>query len=66
VDSSVLLKKLIVLERSIGTADNARLRDLVYDAQDYLLQMQKEYADSFFAEAWRAGVSELEWLRKAS
>jgi len=65
VNSTILMKKLIVLERSIGTASNTRLRDLVYEAQDCLLEMQRENAENFFAEAWRVGMSELELFRKA-
>jgi len=66
MNSTALLKKLIVIERSIGMADNAKLRNLVYDAQECLLQMQKERADRFLSEAWREGLSRLELVGKAS
>jgi len=40
----ILLQKLISIEKAIGSANNCALRDLVYDAQTYLLEMQKERA----------------------
>jgi hypothetical protein len=42
---TILLQKLLVLETSIGTEPNSILRHRVQDAQNYLLQMQKERAD---------------------
>ena len=66
MNSTVLLRKLIEIERSIGTASNAAMRGMVQDAEDCLLQMQKETAERFFSEAWREGVSRLEVVRKAS
>ncbi len=53
MNSTVLLKKLIEIERSIGTANNLTLRDQLHDAQDYLLGMQKETADRLLARCWR-------------
>ena len=63
---TVLLQKLIAIERSIGTTSNSMVRNLVYDAQDCLLQMQKERADEFLATAWRDTILQTDWLRKAS
>ena len=66
MNSTTLLKKLLVIERSIGTADHATLREMVYDAQDCLLQIQKARAESYLAEAWRDDLSRPELVRKAS
>ncbi len=61
-----LLNKLITIERSIGVVHNSTLRDMVEDAQDCVLEMQKETAEGFLAEAWREAMIWPDWLRKAS
>ncbi|MGD0154499.1 MAG: hypothetical protein ABSB50_00280 [Terracidiphilus sp.] len=66
MNTTVLLRKLIAIERMIGKTDANTLRGLVFDAEDYLLGMQKEQADSFLAQAWREQLSGLEILRDAS
>jgi hypothetical protein len=57
MNSTVLLRKLIAIERMVGKTDNNTLRGLVYDAEDYLIQMQSTQAKSFLAEAWREGIA---------
>jgi len=42
MNTTVLLEKLIQIERSIGVETNFAVRSLVQDAQDYLLGMQRE------------------------
>jgi hypothetical protein len=42
MNHTLLLKKLIAIERAIGVANNNTLRYLVYEAESYLLQMQRE------------------------
>jgi len=66
MNSTVLLRKLIAIERQIGKTDPNTLRSLVLDAEDYLLQTQKQQADSFLAEAWREGVAGVEMLRETA
>jgi len=66
MDTTILLRKLIAIERMIGKADPNTLRNLVFDAEDYLLQMQKQQAEAFLAKAWREQVADLEPLSKAS
>ncbi len=51
-----LLQKLIAIERSIGTADNRTIRQLVYEAEDCLLQIQNDRAQSFFQDSWRGNT----------
>ena len=51
MDFKILLQKLIAIERSIGTANNAIVCSMVCDAQDFLLQMQKERAEEFLSVA---------------
>ena len=45
MDSGSLLERLIEIERAIGVKDSIALRRMVVDTQDYVLQMQKEYAE---------------------
>ena len=66
MNSTVLLRKLIAIERMVGKTDNNTLRELVYDAEDYLIQMQSAQANSFLAKAWREGVAPVEVLTRAS
>jgi len=54
MNNTILLQKLIAIEKSIGMADNGTIRQLVYEAEDYLLQLQKDRAQSFFLDSWRA------------
>jgi len=61
-----LLNKLITIERSIGVVPNSTLRGMVEDAQDCVLEMQKETAEGFLAEAWREAMLRPELLPKAS
>jgi hypothetical protein len=61
-----LLQKLITIERSIGSESDSAIRHMVQDAQDCLLQMQKEQAESSLAGAWRDAMLRPESLRKAS
>ena len=51
MNNTVLLQKLIVIERSIGVTDNSTLRGLVYEAEDCLLEIQKERAQSFILDS---------------
>jgi hypothetical protein len=66
VSLTVLLQKLIAIERSIGSANVATTRSLVYEAQDCLLQMQKERAEEFLASAWRDVTLQSDWFTRAS
>jgi hypothetical protein len=42
---TVLLAKLIEVERSIGVESETMLRKRLYEVEDYALQMQKEMAE---------------------
>lgn len=66
MNSTVLLRKLIAIERMVGKTDNNTLRGLVYDAEDYLIQMQSAQAKSFLAEAWRDGMAPAQFLRASN
>lgn len=61
-----LLQKLITIERSIGSEPNSAIREMVQDAQEGLLQMQKEQAEGLLAGAWRGAMLRPESLRKVS
>jgi hypothetical protein len=66
MNNTVLLQKLIAIERLIGRVDDQTLRNLLLDAQDYLLAVQKAQADAFLSRTWRDGVADLQGLRQAS
>jgi hypothetical protein len=42
MNHTILLQKLIAIERAIGVETNNTIRDLVYDAENHLLQMQRD------------------------
>jgi len=65
MNSAILLRKLIAIERMIGRTDNNTLRSLVYDAEECLIQMQSEQARGFLAEAWRESIAPLDVLSGA-
>ncbi len=58
--TTVLLQKLLTIEQAIGTADNCTLRQLIYEAENCLLQIQKERAQEFFRDYWRGSKSRLD------
>ncbi|MGB8028831.1 MAG: hypothetical protein WCF30_04120 [Terracidiphilus sp.] len=62
--ATVLLQKLLTIERAIGTADNATLRELVNEAEECLLQMQKERAESLMKDAWRGVKPQIQSLNE--
>jgi hypothetical protein len=50
MNSTVLLQKLLAIERSVGVATNNALRNQLQDAQDYVLQMQRKRVEGFWKE----------------
>ncbi len=62
MNGTILLRKLIAIERMIGKADANTLRNLLYDAEDYLIQMQSAECKSFFQEALREEPARLELI----
>ncbi len=66
MNNTILLQKLIAIERSIGAADNGTLRQLVHEAEDCLLQIQKESAQSFLVDSWRGVVPRFHWMGEVS
>lgn len=57
---------VIALEKSIGTASNAALRQQVYEVEDYLLKLQKEHAQGLFKDSWGGALHRLHSLRRVS
>jgi hypothetical protein len=49
INHTLLLQKLIAIERAIGVASNNTLRDLVYEAEGHILQMQREEVEALAA-----------------
>jgi hypothetical protein len=66
MNSTALLQKIIALEKSIGIANNAELRQQVYEVEDYLLQLQKEHAQGLFKDSWGGALLRLHSLRQVS
>jgi hypothetical protein len=62
MNGTILLRKLIAIERMIGKADSDTLRNLLYDAEDYLIQMQSAESKSYFREAVRDEQAQLELI----
>jgi hypothetical protein len=46
MNTNILLDKLIEIERSIGVETNTTLRKQVLDAQDCVLEMQREMVEN--------------------
>jgi hypothetical protein len=66
MNSTVLLQKLLAIERSIGVATNSELRKLLQDVQDSVLQMQRERIEGFWKEPGRDSKQRFDFLRRAS
>ena len=66
MNNTILLQKLIAIEKSIGMADNRTIRQLVYEAEDYLLQLQKDHAQSFLRDSWRGTMPRFHVIGEAS
>ncbi len=48
---TILLNKLIEVEKSIGVESDLSLRRKLHEAEDYALQMQKELAQNLYQAA---------------
>ena len=60
-----LLHKLLAIEQAIGVVPNSKIREMVEDAEDCLLQIQKERAESLLTQAWRNATPDAETIRRA-
>jgi hypothetical protein len=63
---TILLRKLIAIERMIGRVENDTLRNLLYDAEDCVLQIQSAQSKSFLREALREEQAQLELIGEPS
>jgi hypothetical protein len=66
MNSTELLRKIIALEKSIGTANNTELRQQVYEVEDYLMQLQREHAQGLFKDSWGGALHRLHSQRRVS
>lgn len=66
MNCTILLRKLIAIERMIGKAEDDTLRNLLYDAEDYLVQMQSAQSNSLLRETLREGEARLELVAEPS
>jgi hypothetical protein len=60
MNCTILLRKLIAIERMIGKAEDDTLRNLLYDAEDFVVQMQSVQGKSFVCAALREEQAQLE------
>jgi PHD/YefM family antitoxin component YafN of YafNO toxin-antitoxin module len=58
MNSSQLLNKLTEIERAIGVVDTLSLRRMIVEAQDYILQSQKETIQELRQNTRRAVVGD--------
>jgi PHD/YefM family antitoxin component YafN of YafNO toxin-antitoxin module len=58
MNSSQLLNKLTEIERAIGVVDTLSLRRMIVEAQDYILQSQKETLQELRQNTRRAVVGD--------
>jgi hypothetical protein len=66
MNHTLLLKKLIAIECAIGVASNSTLRELVYEAELYLLQVQREVVDELSVHPARETGRGFQFLREAA
>jgi len=59
VNVTIILRKLIDIEKSIGLETNAMILDKVFDAENCLLQMQSEMIESLHSESRRSVTQRL-------
>ena len=52
MDTTSLLEKLIDIERAIRTKDSATVHSMVLDAEEYILQAQRQKAEVFRRGSW--------------
>jgi hypothetical protein len=66
MNPTILLQKLIAIERSVGVATPSALRNSLQEAQDYLLQMQRESVELSWKAAGLNPAQRFSFLRRAS
>jgi hypothetical protein len=60
MNCTILLRKLIAIERMIGKAEDDTLRNLLYDVEDYVVQMQSVQSNGLLRETLREEQAGLE------
>jgi hypothetical protein len=66
MNCTILLRKLIAIERMIGKAEDDTLRNLLYDAEDYVVQMQSAQSNGLLRETLREEQAQLELIGEPS
>jgi hypothetical protein len=66
MNHTILLRKLIAIERMIGKAEDDTLRNLLYDAEDYVVQMQTAQGNRLLRETLREEQARLELIGEPS
>ena len=66
INQTIVLQKLIAIERAIGVASNNTVRDLVYDAEGYILEMQREEVRALAMQPKSAPAQRFQFLREVA
>ncbi len=66
MNHTILLRKLIAIERSIGAVNNSTIRDLLQDAETYVLEMQKESVETLLTRPGHDDLHRFHSLRAVS
>jgi hypothetical protein len=64
LNPTILLQKLIAIEMSIGVESNTAIRNSLQEAEDCLLQMQRESVESFWVETRQDSAKRFDFLRR--
>jgi hypothetical protein len=66
MNPTILLQKLIAIEMSIGVESNNQIRNALQDAEEILLQMQRESVESLWKETRQDSSRRFDFLRRVS
>jgi hypothetical protein len=66
MNHTVLLQKLIAIERAIGVANNSTVRNMVHESQSHLLQMQREAVEALPMRPRSEMAQRFQHLRQAA
>ncbi len=66
MNHTLLLQKLIAIERAIGVASNNTIRNMVYESQSHLLKMQREAVEALPMRPRSEMAQRFQLLRQAA
>ncbi len=66
METGILIGKLLDIERALGVEDTASLRSRVIEAQEFALQMQKQYVENLRVRSGFSIVGEHTSLKRSA